>query len=90
MARPMSLILEPGRTVAMPPRQARAGASTELAGRLVDLADEERGVGVAVHAVEEDGHVEVDDVAVEQPRSSGMPWQITSLTEVHSDFGKPR
>ena len=22
--------------------------------------------------------------------SSGMPWQITSLTELHSDFGKPR
>ena len=23
-------------------------------------------------------------------RSSGMPWQMTSLTEVHTDFGKPR
>ena len=22
-------------------------------------------------------------------RLSGMPWQTTSLTEVHSDFGKP-
>ena len=22
-------------------------------------------------------------------RLSGMPWQITSLTDVHSDFGKP-
>ena len=21
---------------------------------------------------------------------SGMPWQMTSLTEVHSDLGKPR
>lgn len=21
---------------------------------------------------------------------SGMPWQMTSLTDVHSDFGKPR
>ena len=21
---------------------------------------------------------------------SGMPWQMTSLTLVHSDFGKPR
>lgn len=23
-------------------------------------------------------------------RLSGMPWQITSLMLVHSDFGKPR
>ena len=22
-------------------------------------------------------------------RSSGMPWQMTSLTDVHTDFGKP-
>ena len=22
-------------------------------------------------------------------RSSGMPWQMTSFTEVHTDFGKP-
>ncbi len=21
---------------------------------------------------------------------SGIPWQMTSLTDVHSDFGKPR
>ncbi len=21
---------------------------------------------------------------------SGMPWQMTSLSELHSDFGKPR
>ena len=55
----------------------------------VDVADREGGVGVAVHAVEEDRDVEVDDVAVDSARSSGMPWQMTSLTDVHSDFGKP-
>ena len=22
-------------------------------------------------------------------RSSGMPWQMTSLTDVHTDFGNP-
>src|SRR3546814_6145427 len=38
--------------------------SSDLLG--VDVADEERGVGVAVHAIEEDRDVEVDDVAVGQ------------------------
>ena len=28
--------------------------------------------------------------AIRSTVESGMPWQITSFTEVHSDFGKPR
>ena len=46
--------------------EALAGDLDEAAALLVDLADEERGVGVAVDAVEEDRDVEVDDVAVDE------------------------
>ena len=38
-------------------------------------------------AVEDHGDVDVDDVAVLQPLSPGMPWQTTWLIEVQIDFG---
>jgi hypothetical protein len=43
-----------------------AGHPHQPARLLVDLADEERGIGVAVDALAEHGDVEVDDVAVAQ------------------------
>src|SRR5688572_31798525 len=50
-----------------PPRSTLFPYTTLFRSRhLVDLSDWERGVGVAVHSVEVDGHVEVDDVAVDQ------------------------
>ena len=42
------------------------GDAHELLALRVDVADEERGVGVAVHATVVGGDVEVDDVAVLQ------------------------
>ena len=60
----------------------------ELPADVVDVAHEEGRAAVAVHAVHVDGDVAVHDVAVERAaRSSGMPWQMTSFTDVHSDFG---
>ena len=44
-------------------------------------------VRVAVYTVFVHRDVEVDDVAVCSGLSSGMPWQITSLTDVQHDFG---
>ena len=48
------------------PIEALAGDLDEPAALVVDVADEEGGVGVAVDAVEEDRDVEVADVAVDQ------------------------
>ena len=41
------------------------GLAHQSTRRVVDLADQERGVGVAVDAVVVHGHVDVDDVAVD-------------------------
>ncbi len=51
------------------------GHADELSVGLVDLADEEGGVGVAVHAVEVAGDVEVDDVAGAQ---NGRVWDAVA------------
>jgi hypothetical protein len=64
MARPMSETGRPGRTASMPFHMHSSGDPTSSAALGVDVADEEGGVGVAVDAVEVDGHVEVHDVAV--------------------------
>ena len=66
MTRPMTLICRPGRTALMPRHQRLAGALDEQPRLLVDLADEVGRVGVAVHAADERGDVDVDDVAVAQ------------------------
>ena len=50
----------------MPFHSASCVTSHEAAALVVDVADEERRVAVAVHAVEIDRDVAVDDVAVEQ------------------------
>ncbi len=87
----MTLTCRPGATALMPAVQGLLGPLDEQPGLLVDLADEERRVRVAVHAAEIRGDVDVDDVAVlSRTVESGMPWQITSFTEVHSDLGNPR
>src|SRR5690606_10056676 len=63
---------DPADDVDLPARLARldaahegfAGAFHEQPGFFVDVADEEGGVGVAVHPVDVGGDVDVDDVAV--------------------------
>ena len=50
---------------------ALLGDAHELAADRVDVADEERGVGVAVHAVDVRGDVDVEDVAVLQHAGVG-------------------
>src|SRR4051794_38293101 len=47
-----------------PEVEALLGDADQLGRACVDLADAERGVGVAVHAVEEDRDVDVHDLAV--------------------------
>ena len=64
MTRPITLICAPGRDGLDAAHQRLVGALDEQPGLLVDVADEEGGVGVAVHAVDEGGDVDVDDVAV--------------------------
>ena len=66
MARPMSESGRPGLHRLDAAHQALAGDPHQALRAVVDVADEERGVGVAVHAVEVDRDVEVDDVAVDQ------------------------
>ena len=87
MALPMSLSGRPGLTASMPSHIASSVTRTSCSALRVDVADEERGVGVAVHPAVVGGDVEVDDVAVLQRPESGMPWQMTSLTDVHTLFG---
>jgi hypothetical protein len=43
--------------------------------------------GIAVPAVDDQRHVDVDDVALAQRLVVGMPWQTTWLIEVQIDFG---
>ena len=62
----------------------------EVAGPGARGADVERGRGVAVEAVVDGRHVDVDDVSVPQHLRPGMPWQTTSLIEVQTLLGKPR
>ena len=54
------------------------------------VAGAEGRAGVAVHTADEGGDVDLDDVAVGQRTvESGMPWQMTSFTDVQSDLGNP-
>ena len=64
MTRPITLIWRPGLTALIARRSASSVRSTSSRHLLVDVAGEERRVGVAVHAVEVRGDVDVDDVAV--------------------------
>ena len=66
MARPMSLIGRPGLDGLDAVPHALLGDPHQLAADRVDVADEERGVGVAVDAADVGGDVEVEDVAVLQ------------------------
>ena len=88
MTRPMTIGRPADR--ADGPQRGLLGALDEQADILGDLAHEERGVGVAVHPADEGGDVDVADVTFAQDRVVGIPWQITSLRLLHSDFGKPR
>jgi hypothetical protein len=69
--------------------QGLLGDAEELPRGLIHLADGEGGGTVAVHALEEDGDVAVDDVPGLEGRSSGIPCTTTSLTLVHMLFWKP-
>ena len=64
MVRPITLISRPGATARMARFSDSCGALDEQAGFLVDVADQEGVVGVAVHAADERGDVDVEDVAV--------------------------
>ena len=66
MARPISLNGWPGPHHGDGPVEALAGDLDQPPALLVDVADEEGGVGVAVDAVEVDRDVEVADVAVDE------------------------
>ena len=60
----MMLTRRPGLTALIARSSASCVRSTSSRGLLVDVAGEEGRVGVAVHAVDEGGDVDVDDVAV--------------------------
>ena len=60
----MSLIGRPGLTASIPFHMHSSVMRDEVAALLVDVADEERGVGVAVDTTDVGGDVEVHDVAV--------------------------
>ena len=63
--RPADLVERPARLCRFDaPLQALPGDVDKPPGQLVDLADEEGGVGVAVDTLLEKGDVEIDDVAV--------------------------
>ena len=68
---------------------ASLGALDEQPVLLGHIAGQKGGVGVAVHAVDIGGDVDVDDVAVLDTVESGMPWQMISFSDVQQDFGKP-
>ncbi len=66
MARPMSLSGRPGLDGLDAVPRALLGDPYELPALLVDVADEEGRIGVAVHAADVAGDVDVADVAVLQ------------------------
>ena len=66
IARPMSESGRPGLTASMPEHQALARHAHQVPRSVVYVADEERGVRVAVHAFAIQRDVEVHDVTVDQ------------------------
>lgn len=66
------------------------GPLDEQSALLVDVTDE---VGGVVVAVDPPMYAVTSRLMMSPSRStveSGMPWQMTSLTEVHNDLGKAR
>ena len=83
----MTLIGRPGRTARMP---------RSIASRVRSPSSRTSGRGSPAKNVaqvspctpsDEGGDVDLDESPSASGRESGMPWQITSLTDVHSDFG---
>ena len=54
------------------------------------ITDAQHDAGVTMPTIFYHGDVDVDDIAAfNRFESEGMPWQMTSLTEVQIDFGNP-
>ena len=68
---------------------ALLGDPHELAALGIDVADEERGVGVAVHPTDEAGDVDVDDVAVLQRTGVGDAVADDLVDRGAQAFGYP-
>ena len=66
MARPMSWSGAPGRTASIARSRHSLGDAHQSFDDRVEATDAEGRVGVAVHAVDVDGDVEVDDVALDE------------------------
>ena len=87
MAWPMSLKGRPGRTAAMP--RSRHSRVTSM--RRLDASSMAPTANVALVSPWTPSRKIVTSRLTMSPsrsgRSSGMPWQMTSFTEVHNDFG---
>ena len=89
MARPMSEMGRPGVTAARPAaRQARVVST-----RWAEAASTCPTKNVALVSPWTPSRKSVTSMLTMSPsrsaRSSGIPWQMTSFTDVHTDFGKP-
>ena len=54
------------------------------------LADQEHAAGIAVPAIDNHRHIDINDIAFFQLLSPGIPWQTTWLIEVQQLCVKPR
>lgn len=64
------------------------GDVNQALGVRADLSYGKHTAGIAMETVFFDGNVNIQDVAIFRGLSSGMPWQITWLTDVQQDLGK--
>ena len=71
MAAPMSPVVAPGRIAAMPRIMRLVGHVDQPLGPARDLADRVHAAGIAVPAVDDQGHVDIDDVAFAQRLVAG-------------------
>ena len=72
------------------PHQRLIGDLDQPLGGARDLPTAYMRLEIAVPAVDDEGHVDIEDVALLQRAGPGMPWQTTWLSEVQIDLGKPR
>ena len=89
MTRPMTLIGRPGRTALIARRSASSVRSTSS--RSSSATSPTRNVA-SVSPWTPPMYAVMSTLTMSPSRSSvlsGMPWQTTSLTDVHSDLGKP-
>ncbi len=86
----MSPVVLPGLTAAMPRMQRLVGDLDQPLGAAVELADRVHAAGVAVPAVDDQRHVDIEMSPSRSGLGPGMPWQTTWLMEVQIERGKPR